>query len=194
MLLFRFGSGASQSPTATRFPLPERVGGWIAAGDEELEEWVLKSVAADEYAMRRYAADGRTPVWVYIGLYGGRADGKGAHDPESCYPGQGWEIVRSGSAIVPQADDGIHGKFLVVQRVNKEQEVLYWFQPARRWPTTGLPEQLLQVLDAVTGRPQYAFVRVSAARQEGSGSEADLIEFASGLAPSIREGVERFKR
>jgi hypothetical protein len=79
-----------------------------------------------------------------------------------------------------------------VQRLNREQAVLYWFQPASRWPKAGALEQLFQVFDAASGRPQYAFVRLSNPRDGSGQSEADLMEFASALAPAIRAEVESF--
>ena len=79
-----------------------------------------------------------------------------------------------------------------MHRLNQEQAVLYWFQPARRWPRAGVLERILQVLDAASGQTQYAFVRLSSARDGSGQSEAELMEFASALAPSIRAEVERF--
>jgi hypothetical protein len=67
--------------------------------------------------------------------------------------------------------------------------VLYWFQPAGRWPLGAALEQLARVLDALAGRPQYAFVRLSApadARFDGAG---DLAEFAARVARPIRAAL-----
>jgi EpsI family protein len=126
-------------------------------------------------------------------MYGGRSGyGRGAHDPEVCFPAQGWEILRSSSVVVPQREDRIHTKLLRAERLNREQAVLYWFQPARRWPKAGAFEEALRVLDAASGRPQYAFVRLSSPRDGSGRSEADLMEFASALAPAIRAEVESF--
>ncbi len=193
LLLSSLRSGASQPAQLARFALPQQVETWTAVLDEEFDEDVLSVIEPDAYAMRLYEAEGRTPVWVYVGMYGGRAGyGKGAHDPEVCFPAQGWEILRTSSAVVPQEEDRIHTKLLRVQRVHREQAVLYWFQPASRWPRAGALEQFLRVLDAASGRPQYAFVRLSGPRDGSRQSESDLIEFASALAPAIRGEVESF--
>ena len=90
MLLASVGSDASEAqPSLLPFPLPQQVDGWVAAGDEELGEDVLRQIEPDAYAMRAYEADGRTRVWVYVGMYGGRG-------------GYGRELYR----IVPTAGKG----------------------------------------------------------------------------------------
>ena len=47
------------------------------------------------------------------------------------------------------------------------------------------------MLDAIAGRPQYAFVRLSARSDGNPVAAADLAEFAVGIAPAIRGVVER---
>ena len=88
------------------FPLPPRVDRWVAAQDKEFDEQVLSQIEADAYAMRFYQAEGDTGFWVYVGMYGGRAGfARGAHDPEVCFPAQGWEVLSSSSAVVPRGRD-----------------------------------------------------------------------------------------
>ncbi len=86
--------------------------------------------------------------------------------------------------------DRMHTTLLEVHNANRKQGVLYWFQPAGRWPTANAAEQLLLLLDALSGRPQYAFVRISSPIGMETEAERDLVEFASELAPSIRAVVE----
>ena len=76
-----------------------------------------------------------------------------------------------------------------VHQGNLRQAVVYWFQPARRWPATRAAEELLRIFDAVTGNPQYAFVRVSSLDPKGTARD-DLIELVAELAPRIRAEVE----
>jgi EpsI family protein len=174
-------------------PLPDRVGPWTATQERALEADVLAMIDPDAYRVRLYEAEGRTPIWLYVGVYAGRAgSGKGAHEPEVCYPAQGWEVLRSRPAALRLRDgDTLHAQELAFHRGQARQAVLYWFQPAARWPTASAAEELLRVLDAVAGRPQYAFVRLSAPSDESPDAGRDLAEFAVGIAPAVRELTER---
>jgi hypothetical protein len=75
---------------------------------------------------------------------------------------------------------------LEVQQAAARERVLYWFQPARRWSSGLLPEELLRIGDAALGRPQHAFVRLSAPLGGGAEVESDLIELAREAALAIR--------
>ena len=153
---------------------------------------MLAIIEPDAYLMRRYEAPGRTPIWIYVGVYAGRAGyGKGAHDPEVCYPAQGWEIQHSRLLDVPVSDSGtLRTKLLDVHLETRSEAVLYWFQPAKRWPGRLALEELLRVFDAIAGRPQYAFVRLSGPSDISPTAATDLAEFAAEIAPAIRTAVE----
>ena len=172
--------------------LPSQVGPWTAKAEERLDHNALAILQPDAHALRLYEAPEQTPIWIYIGVYGGRSGYvSGAHDPEICYPAQGWEVLRSRSVEVPlETADRIHATLLEVHNANRRQLALYWFQPAGRWPAAGATEQLMRVFDAVAGRPQYAFVRLSGGWQTGAHAERDLAEFAGRIAPTIRAALE----
>ena len=84
----------------------------------------------------------------------------------------------------------LHAQRLRFRRGLAREAVLYWFRPARRWPVVNSwAEQLLRIRAALEGRPQYAFVRLSA---PSSGTpSSDLAEFAVAIAPAIRSVVDR---
>jgi EpsI family protein len=172
--------------------LPSEVGPWQATQHRRLDDNVLAMIAPTSHLMQLYQAPGRTPIWLYVGVYAGRAGyGKGAHDPEVCYPAQGWEILRSESFDVALRDSGtLRAKHLEAHKGAQKETVLYWFQPAKRWPAPDPGEQLLQIFDAVSGRPQYAFVRLSGPTDGGPAAKRDLAEFAERMALPIRVVVE----
>jgi EpsI family protein len=185
---------SAPTPDVPALTLPDRVGPWRATAENRLEARILAQIDPDAYLMRRYDAPGRTPIWLYVGIYAGRAGhGKGAHDPEVCYPAQGWEIMQSESFEVTLGDsdrDTLFTKRLEAHRGPAKESVLYWFQPANRWPARAAVEELMRVLDAARGRPQYAFVRVSGPTDGSSTTIGDLAEFAAESAASIRDAVE----
>jgi EpsI family protein len=174
--------------------LPREMGPWVAAEDRRLEAEALEMVAPDAHLLRRYEAPGRSPVWIYLGLYARRGSyKKAAHDPEVCYPAQGWEVVgsRSVSIDLDGADPQIlRAKLLEAHHGLDREAVLYWFQPAGRWPAVGAVEEILRVGDAVNGTSQYAFVRLSTPYGDDASAAHDLLEFARLLAPSVRARVD----
>jgi EpsI family protein len=180
------------TPTVATPSLPHQVGPWRATTEDRLDAEVLAIIEPDAHVLQLYEAPGRTPIWVYVGVYGGRASyGKGAHDPEVCYPAQGWEILRTESLDVPLADaERLRTRRLEAHLGSDKETVLYWFQPAHRWPAPTAAEELLRVLDAVQGRPQYAFVRLSGPTDGSPAAARDLAEFAAEIAAPIRALLE----
>lgn len=174
--------------------LSDQVGPWQFVAEQELPAKAWASIQPDEYLFRRYEAPDRRPVWVYVGAYTGRADyGKSAHDPAECYPSAGFEIV--GSRSLPLALPGpeiLQTRLIEVQRGLQRETVLYWFQPAGRWPLTPVAEEFYQIFDAIVGRPQYAFVRLSAPSDGTLEAEQQLEEFAREIAWPVRTAVSRF--
>ncbi len=192
LVLARWFGGGGMAATPISLPaLSEAVGPWELAADTRMPDDQLALLEPDSYFVRRYTAPGRAPIWAYVAMYGGRAAyGKGAHDPEVCYPAQGWEIVGSRSVEVPlPKHETLRVKVLDAHHGNAQQAVLYWFQPAERWPASPAAEQLMRIVDAVLGRPQYAFVRLSAPRDAGPDAARDLAEFAKRIAWPVRVAV-----
>jgi EpsI family protein len=196
LVLGRWMLAAGESVQVPEPLLPAVVEPWSATRDEALGEEVLELIEPDAHLMRLYEADGRTPIWVYVGVYAGRAGtGKSAHVPEACYPAQGWEALSSESLDLHLAS----GEELTVQKLEFHREaarekVLYWFQPAGRWPVGGALEQLLRVVDSVQGRPQYAFVRISVRLDGDPAAARDLEAFTAEIAPAVRRLVESVRR
>lgn len=177
-------------------PLPRQMRDWQTTRDETLEPAILEQIAPDAYVWRRYEAPGRPAVNVYAAVYtrrGGSA--KGAHDPRVCFPSQGWDIQASRSRSIPM--DG--GESLLVQELEVEHTpirelVLYWFQPSRRWGSSLWREELLRIRDAALGRPQYAFVRLSAPLGGGADVQAELVELSREVAIAIRSRLDSLDR
>ena len=135
--------------------LPAQVGAWRSTQEEQLSDEVWAVIEPDAHVVRRYEAPGRSPIWLYLGLYVGRwGDKNFAHDPKVCYPAQGWEIIATEQRrLALKNSESLKATFLEVQNGLREEAVVYWFQPARRWPGGSAVEQLMRVYDAVTGRP-----------------------------------------
>jgi EpsI family protein len=194
LVLGRWLHRADWSPPNVATPaVPQQVGPWGTAAESRLEPDILAIADPDAHLMRLYRAPGRTPIWLYVGVYASRAGrSRWAHDPKECYPAAGWEILLSETLDVPLEDaDTLRTRHMEVHRGGAKETVLYWFQPAYRWPATAAAEQLLRVVDAVRGHPQYAFVRLSGPTDGSPTAARDLAEVAEGLAAPIRAAVEQ---
>jgi EpsI family protein len=192
LVLARWLSGGGLEGAPLSLPvLSESLGPWKMAAERSMADSDVALLQPDAYFVRRYEAPGRTPIWAYVAMYASRAAyGKGAHDPEVCYPAQGWEIVGSRSVELPLSNqETLRVKLLDAQQSRSQQAVLYWFQPAQRWPASAAVEQLVRVFDALAGRPQYAFVRLSAPRGQGPAAARDLAEFATHISWPVRVAV-----
>lgn len=174
--------------------LPERLGEHRLVREQELAGDVAAMLAPASYTMRLYSDDRGSWVWVYFAIYTG-SDSTGAHDPAVCYPAQGWDAsAPTESELTAQDGARMVVKSMQAALGGREERVLYWFQPAARWPTSTPREQLLRMLDGLAGRAQYGFVRLStqvdppgeAARRE---ADARLAALARELGPSVRQAV-----
>lgn len=160
---------------------------------EELEPRVLRAIQPDAYLLRQITRADGAPSSVYMGFYSGYG-ATGAHDPTVCFPSQGWDLSQVGYTDVPIQN----GESLVVEvfrasQGNRQSLVLYWFQPAGRWSRDYPAENFLRIYDAVSGRKQYAFVRLTTPLTEESGSDSAreiLVALARDLAPWVRRVVE----
>jgi EpsI family protein len=173
--------------------LPREIGPWKLSESRQLSALELELLEPDAYLARTYVAPGRPPVWLYLGLYSEQTSfGRGAHDPTVCYPAQGWEVLATHSLTVhlPGGGDFI-GNAFVAHRGTEEQKVLYWFQPAERWPGRQIREQVVRIWDALAGRPQYAFVRIAVPSLPGHDAERELLEFAAEIAWPVRLALSR---
>ena len=188
--LFADGPSMQIPPSA----IPSQVGPWSGGADEPLDPRVLEVLGLSSYVARTYSASGQPSIGLYVSFYAGRAGfATSPHDPEVCYPAAGWETVATTSVEVPvPGGNRLRAQLFDAQLGAERQLVLYWFQPVARWPQGAVAEELRILLDAVAGRPQYAFVRLVSSVPEVAMRSAvlgDLTAFASELAWPVRAAV-----
>ena len=170
--------------------VPTELPGFSGVAEHRLDAEVLALLEPDAYLQRLYVAEDADPVWLYVGVYSGLG-AKGAHEPDICYPAQGWEVTTQRDVILEMpGSEALTARILVAMRGGQSQLVLYWFQGARRWQGFEVGEQLMRIYDSLRGAPQYAFVRLSADFSGEEATEATLRRLAAQLAPHIRRAVE----
>jgi EpsI family protein len=174
--------------------LPDRLGEHRLRAEQPLDADVVAMLSPESYSMRVYADEAGSVVWIYVALYSGTGT-SGAHDPTVCYPAQGWDAAAPEEReLVLPTDEKLTVKLLAASQAGREELVLYWFQPAERWPAASSPEHLFRIVDRFAGHPQYGFVRLSTSLDtkgdgEREAAEARLTRMAVAAAPWIRKAV-----
>ncbi len=171
--------------------VPHQLGPYWAGLDTKLDEEILAMLQPELYLMRLYRhGDVGSLIWSYIAVYRGRGTGS-AHDPEICYPAQGWDIMGRQNLEIEMDGGGVLTTTLLrADKDGRGQLVLYWFQPVGRWPTRPWLEQVLRIYDSIRGSTAHAFVRLSTPESTGSRSQELLIDFARLIGPKIWEGLD----
>jgi EpsI family protein len=171
---------------------PRELAGLAWSGDSELDEVAFKEVAPSAYLMRSFS-DGKTEALAYVAFYTGFSS-SGAHNPEVCYPAQGFDLGEVRDVAV-ELNDGsrLWAKIFRARQGAYEEVVLHWFQPLGRWPSTPYLEPWLRMLQAFGGRKAYAFVRVSVEIEVGAVTRAEdrAIAMGTDLAPWSRAVLSR---
>lgn len=183
---------ASEASDVDLNRIPHAIDGWVVAQEDELDTEAKEMLEPDGYVFRRYDDASGTSLWAFVSFYRRQAGqlGKGAHSPEVCYPAQGFEITGQAPITIPiDPEQRLRARMLRTERDGRVEHVIYWFQPASRWPRSESAEQMLRVLDAIQGTPQYAFVRISVTTGPDDPEPESLRGFATSLAPHVRAAL-----
>lgn len=185
------GVGRASEPLPGLAGFPRTIGAWTLAEEGALSAEERAMLEPDSYIAWQFEAPGRSPISVYVALYRGPSpDGEGAHDPALCYPASGWEVMATRSAEIALPHGGrLTGTLLTAHLGSDERKALYWFQPAGRWPGTQAWEQVARIGDSLAGRPQFAFVRLSAPVEPDHDAERDLLEIATEIGWPVRQAL-----
>jgi len=156
--------------------LPLRVAGRWDGREVPIDAATLDLLQLSDHVLRSYRpeAGGRAeggpeadqsvaPVYLYVGYYDDQRTGATAHSPKNCLPGEGWQILDSGTTTLSVRP----GARFVVNRVLIEKDLdrqvaLYWYQDRGRSIAGEYSAKLHLMWDAMTrNRTDGALVRVS---------------------------------
>ena len=159
---------ARRPETAPEKPLadlPRSLGGrWTLARDLPLSERDLQLLKLSDYVSRVYvsAETGSAPVLLYIGYYRSQRTGTTYHSPLNCLPGSGWQIEDMSYVPVP-GHDGLRVKRLIIEKDQKRDLVLYWYQDRGRIVTNEYAAKAYLLWDGFKwNRTDGALVRITA--------------------------------
>jgi EpsI family protein len=141
---------------------PTTLGDWQSGPPRAFEAEITRVLAADDYHSVTLTKAGEAqPVDLFIAWYKDQMTG-GAHSPEVCLPGAGWEIAALDqiTAIGPEGAPFTLNRALIQNGADR-MLVYYWFEQQGRRTASGFSARLQLTLAKITnGRSDSALVRL----------------------------------
>lgn len=172
--------------------IPQVIGKWEKTDQVYLDDKIVVMLGVDEYVERFYTspAQHNQHVDLYVSYFNVLKEGKQFHSPKNCLIGSGSSLLKTDVLSIPV----YHGKgsvkvsYMILQKGDQKQLILYWFQGRGRVMHSEYEERLYRVLDAIfKKRTEGAFVRISSIdRVDRIGETLEgLIDFSSQVIPIL---------
>ncbi len=132
-----------------------------------MEKSVEKELNTDGYVFRDYINSEGRRVNLYIGYYGTQKGGRTGHNPNACYPSQGWAIIeeRRVNLEVPVGSylQSITINEMLVKKQTVKLLVYHWYQSDKDDVLeSGIAANIHRLKTLILyGRNEGAFIRVS---------------------------------
>ena len=146
--------------------LPYHIDGFIGQRIP-MEKSVERELNTDGYIFRNYINSRGWRVNLYIGYYGTKKGGRTGHNPNACYPSQGWAILEERRVKLEVPVGGNLETITVNEMLVKNQTskllVYHWYQSDKDDVLeSGIAANLHRFKTMILyGRNEGAFIRVS---------------------------------
>ncbi len=193
------GGGVLARPQGQVSPNPtlladsmHRVGSWSLVENSRLSSAIVDSLELDDYIFQTYQK-GNDRVVLYVGYYFSGKKVGAAHDPQVCYPGQGWKL--SGKERQEQRIDNygsINYSRIVAELNGQKDEIFYWFQVAEKTAPDTFRQKLFLIQNKVFGGGERnAFVRISTRLGNGSERQSRILlsDFIESFYPMFLDHI-----
>jgi EpsI family protein len=145
----------------------KNIPGWKINSASLLEKNIADELKLDDYLNQSYSreSDGKDVISLYIGYYytGGKIGA--AHDPQVCFPGQGWITSKGQKGTLKLGDNQDEIVFYSTMIAEKGQEkelVLYWFQSYDKANPDTFSQKINSLLAKIKQkREDSAFIRIT---------------------------------
>jgi len=183
-------------PRAIFVDFPMRFNGWVGTA-LALEKQYVDALRFDDYVLADFRSHKGQSVTFYVAYYQSQRKGQSAHSPQSCLPGDGWEIASMNGVNIPvgsgMVQSLVHVNRAVIQKGSNKQVVWYWFKQRDRILSNEYLVKFFLFWDAVTrGRTDGALVRVSSVVGPGETEEIvdqRLLQLVSAVGPELNRYV-----
>jgi EpsI family protein len=176
-----------RKPDALAAPLetiPPTLAGWTMHRTQALNESIARKLQPTSYLGRVYHK-GDQDLSLFVAYYARQRAGETMHSPQSCLPGNGWEIWRRGSLQVSLNGSPVEVNRFYIRNAEQRRVVLYWYQSHSRVIASEYMGKLLLLRDAILdGSTAGAIVRL--VLPDAPGAAEDAAGFARELIPQVQ--------
>ncbi len=178
-------------PRAMFVDFPMKLDGWLGTS-LSLEKQYIDALRFDDYVLADFQFEEGQPVNLYAAYYQSQRKGQSAHSPQSCLPGDGWEISSFTRIDLPASFGMVRSlpvNRALIQKDSQKQIVLYWFKQRDRMLSNEYLVKLYLFWDGLSrGRTDGALVRI--ATLIGPGETEDIVDqrlrrFVSTIEPEL---------
>ena len=153
----------SKKPEINRLSLndfPYTVGDYKAL-DLVYPDWLADTLKAEEFILRKYEDSKGNIIKLYAAYFTSRK-GTSTHNPDVCYPAQGWKIEEKGTEVVEIEGKKYKLAKRVFRRDHDRQIILFWLQAGDGVYSDKLRHQMVVIKNALlTNQMRASIVRVS---------------------------------
>jgi len=123
---------------------------------------VIEALNLDDYMFQTYSS-GAVPVTLYVGYYFSGEKIGAAHDPQVCYPGQGWTLSNKKQKTFHLKDgEKINYSSIIAELDGKKELIVYWFQIDSETADNTLSQKIFLFKNKLFQHGESsAFVRIS---------------------------------
>lgn len=151
--------------------------GWKKAGRSSLPAKIVEELNLDDYVFQTYTKENNS-VTVYAGCYFSGKKVGAAHDPQVCYPGQGWKLSgKDQRRHQLKSQDSLEYSRVVAELEGNREEIVYWFQVDDKSASNTFRQKVFLFEKRWLRRGEgNAFVRISTSLNNKTEKEAhDLV-------------------
>lgn len=172
--------------------LPATIGDWNQANQIVLDDKIIDMLGVDEYIEKIYVSPDNQAIDLYVSYFNVLKEGKQFHSPKNCLIGSGSTLLEVDTVRIPLAEAGSYVPvgFMMLQKGDRKQLILYWFQCRGKLMHSEYQERLFRVLDAIfKKRTDGAFIRIIVTDNGSDMKRAkdSLISFASQVIPVLQQ-------
>ena len=158
--------------------------GWKGFDDPPLSESVLAALKPTSYISRQYGKN-TVHLGLFISYYDQQRAGESMHSPKHCLPGAGWEIWKTGSALVPAKEGPVEVNRYSIQHNGQRAVILYWYQSRDRILASEYLGKIYLIKDALlSSRTSGSIVRLMV--DDRPDAVQGGLDFASLIIPEVQ--------
>ena len=169
---------------------------WKKTGNNSLSSAIIRELKLDDYVFQTYTNQ-QDSVTLYVGYYYSGKKVGAAHDPQVCYPGQGWKL--SGKEQRSQQINNyanLEYSRIVAELEDKKEEIFYWFQVEDKSASGTLQQKLLLFKKKLFNQGEgNAFVRISTSLNNKTEQQAEelILGFIEEFYPAFVSHISEHK-